>query len=54
MYQISLNSLQYFQRYVLDKFFIAKIEKGSNYINIGDRVMVLPLFDSPYCPLSVY
>ena len=31
-YQISFNSLLYFQRYALDKLFIAKIKKGSNSV----------------------
>ena len=41
MYQVSFNSLLYFQRYVLDKLFIAKIKKGSNSVNTGDRVWFL-------------
>ena len=41
MYQVSFNSLLYFQRYAQDKLFIAKIKMGSNSANTGDRVMVL-------------
>ena len=52
--QVSLNSLLYFQRYAPDKLFIAKIKKGSNSINTGDRVIVLALCNSPHGPLSVY
>ena len=54
MYQVSYNSLLYFQRYALDKLFIAKIKKESNSINTGDRVMVLAFCNSPHGPLSVY
>ena len=49
MYQVSFNSLLYFQRYAPDKLFNAK--KGSNSLNTGDRVMVLVFC---YSPLSVY
>ena len=45
MYQVSYNSLQYFQRYAPDKLSIAKIIKGSNYINTGDKVTVLAFPD---------
>ena len=41
MYQVSFNSLLYFQRYAPDKLFIAKIKKGSKSVNTGDRVTVL-------------
>ena len=54
MYQVSFNSLLYFQRYAPDKLFIAKIKNGSNSVNTGDRVMVLAFCNSPYSPLSVY
>ena len=54
MYQVSFNSLLYFQRYAPDKLFTAKIKKGSNSLNIGDRVIVLAFFNSPDGPLSVY
>ena len=54
MYQVSFNSLLYFQRYALDKLFTAKTKKGNNSINTGDRVMVLAFCNSPYGPLSVY
>ena len=40
MYQVSFDSLLYFQRYALNKFFIAKIKKRSISVNIGDRVKV--------------
>ena len=46
MYQVSFNSLLYFQRYAPDKLFIAKIKKGSNSVNTGDRVMVLAFCNS--------
>ena len=54
LYQVSFNFLLYFQRYAPDKLFIAKIKKGSNSINTGDRVMILAFCDSPHGPLSVY
>ena len=54
MYQVSFNSLVYFQRYAPDKLFIAKIKKGSKSVNTGDRVMVLAICNSPRSPLSVY
>ena len=37
MYQVSFNSLVYFQRYVPDTLHMAKMKKGSNSVNIGDR-----------------
>ena len=49
MYQVSFNSLLYFQRYALDKLFTAKIKNGNNSINTGDRVMVLTFCNSPHC-----
>ena len=52
--EVSFNSLLFFQRYAQDKIFIAKIKKGSNSINIGDRVMVLAFCNSTHGPLSVY
>ena len=54
VYQVSLNYLQYFKRYAPDKLFIAKIKKGRNSINTGDRVMVLAFYNFPHGPLSVY
>ena len=48
MYQVSFNSLLYFQRYAPDKLFIAKIKKRSNSVNIGDRVMILAFCNSPH------
>ena len=48
------KSLLYFQRYAPDKLFIAKIKKGSNSVNTGDRVMVVAFCYSPHGPLSVY
>ena len=54
MYQVSFDSFFYFQRYVLDKFNIAKIRKGNNSINTDDRVMVLAFCTSPYNSLSLY
>ena len=41
MYQVSFNSLLYFQRYAPDKLFIAKIKKESNSINTGDWLRFL-------------
>ena len=38
MYQVSLNSLPYFQGYAPDKLFTAKIKKKRHSVNIGDRV----------------
>ena len=40
MYQVSFDSLLYFQRYAPDKFNIAKIRKVNNSINADDRVTV--------------
>ena len=37
MYQVSFDSLLYFQRYAPDKFYIAKIRNGNNSINTDDR-----------------
>ena len=37
MYQVSFNSLLYFQRYAPDKLFIAKIKIGSNSVNTVGR-----------------
>ena len=54
MYQVLFNSLLYLQRYAPDKLNTAKIKKGSNSVNTGDRVMVLAFCDSTYGPLSVY
>ena len=54
MYQVSFNSLLYFQRYAPDKLFIAKIKKGSYSVNTDDRVMVLAFCNSPHGPLSEY
>ena len=54
MYQVSFNSLLYFQRYAPDKLLIAKIKKGSNSINTGDRVMVLAFCTCSNGPLSMY
>ena len=54
MYQVSFNSLLYFQRYAPDKLFIAKIKKGSNTINTGDMIMVLTFCNFRHSPLSLY
>ena len=35
-------------------FFIAKIKKGSNSVNTGERVMVLAFCNSLHSPLSLY
>ena len=53
-YQISFNSLVYFQRYALDKLFIAKIKKGSNVINTVDMITILAFCTSSDSPLSMY
>ena len=54
MYQVLFDSLLYFQRYAPDKLNIAKIRKGSNFINTGDRAMVLAFCNSPHGPVPVY
>ena len=54
MYQVSFNSLLYFQRYAPDKLYFAKIKKKNNSVNTGDRVMVLAFLNSAHGPLSVY
>ena len=54
MYQVSFNSLLYFQRYAPDKLHLAKIKKGSNSINISERVIVLAFCNSFHSPLSLY
>ena len=54
MYQVSFNSVLYFQRYAPDKLFIAKIKKGNNSINPNDSAMVLAFCNSLYGPLSVH
>ena len=41
MYQVSFNSLVYFQKYAPDKLFMAKMKRESNFVNTVDRVMVL-------------
>ena len=57
MCQVSFNSLLYLQRYAPDKLFTAKIKKGGNSLNTGDRVMVLEIFllviILKYCSISV-
>ena len=50
MYQVSFNSLPYFQRYALDKLFTAKIKMESNSVNTGDRAMVLAFCKNPSWP----
>ena len=46
-YQVSFNSLLYFQTYAPDRLFIAKIKKEINSVSTGDRVMVLTLYNFP-------
>ena len=41
MYQVLFNSLLCFQRHAPDKLDIAKIMKGSNSVNTGDRLRSL-------------
>ena len=53
MYQVIFNSLLYFQRSALDKLNVAKIRKGSNSVDTGDKVMVLAFCDSPDGPQPV-
>ena len=54
MYEVSFNSLVYYQRYAPDKLFIAKITKGSNSVNTVDRVTFLALYSFAHGPLSMY
>ena len=54
MYQVSVYSLLYFQRYAPDKLLLQKNKKESNSVNTGDMVMVLAFCTLPYGPLSVY
>ena len=54
VYQVSINSFVSFQRYAPDKLFMAKIKKGSNSVNTGDKVMILALCTSSDGPLSMY
>ena len=54
MYQVSFDSLLYFERYAANKFNIAKIRKENNSIHTDDRVMVLAFCTSPHSPLSLY
>ena len=51
IYQVSFNSLVYFQRYTPDKLFITKMKHGSNSVNTVESVMVLTLCSSPHGPL---
>ena len=54
MYQVLFSFLLHFQRYAPDKLSTAKIRKGSNSIDTGDRVMILAFWNSPHGPLTVY
>ena len=54
IYQVSFNSMVYFQRYALDMIFTAKIKKRSNSVNTVDRVMILAFCPSSNGPLSMY
>ena len=54
MYRVLFYSLLYFQGYAPDKLNIAEIRKGSNFVNTGDRVMVLAFCDFSHGPLSIY
>ena len=40
-------------KFHLITFYTAKIKKGSNSVNTGDRVMVLAFCNSPDGPLSI-
>ena len=53
MHQVSFSSLVYFQRYSLDKFFIAKIKNESNSVKSVDRVTILALCSSADGRLSM-
>ena len=53
MYQVLFKSRLYFQKYAPGILNIAKIRKGSNSINTGDRVMVLAFCHFPHGPLLV-
>ena len=46
IYQVSFIPFNTFQRYATDKLFIAKIKKGSNSLNTGDRVLVIAFCNS--------
>ena len=54
LHQVLFNSFPFFQRYDPDDLDIAKIRKGSNSVNSGDRVMVFAFCDFPHGPLIVY
>ena len=54
MYKVLFNSLLYFQKYASDKLNIAKIRKSTNFVNTGDRVLVLAFCDSLPGLLSVF
>ena len=54
MYQVSFNSLLYFQGYALDRLFIVKVKKAGNSVHTGDMVLVLAFCHFPYNSLSVY
>ena len=53
-YQVSFDSLLYFQRYAPDIFNIAKTRRGNNSINTDDKGMVLAFCTFLYSPLSLY
>ena len=54
MYQVSFNSLLYFQRYAPNKLLIVKVKMESNSVNTGDKVMVLAFCNFLHSPLSLY
>ena len=54
VYQVSCNSLVYFQRYAPDKLFIANIKRSSKSVNTVDRGMILAVCTTPDGPLSMF
>ena len=54
MYQVSFNSLLYFQRYAPDTLFIAKMKKESDSVNTGYRITILTFCISSDGPLSMF
>ena len=51
MYQVSFNSLLYFQRYAPDYVLIANIKKGRNSENTSDTVMSIAFCNFLHGPL---
>ena len=53
VYQVSFNSLVYFQRCAPDELFIANIKKESYSVNTVDKVMILAFCTFSDSPLSI-